>query len=238
MKFLSSILVIAGLANTAAFESYADEEHIQASIEKQEQHGRELFFHMSRKQAFDKYLDIHQRCCGDDLSECKCPVRENTWFGIKKRWDKKCDTTITYKSSITALAMALDDFSTLVGLVKDAGLASTLAKDSEDGAGYTVFAPTNAAFEALGDVDLSEDQIKQVLLYHVVAGTVTSDQLSDGQVVTTLNGQDITIGTSGGVTIQDTNPDTISTVTGADNLASNGVVHVIDTVLIPDLSLE
>lgn len=236
MKFLSSILLIAGLAATSAFESYADEEHIQANVEKQEHHGRELFFHMTRKQTFDKYLDIHQRCCGDDLSECRCPVRETTWFGIKKRWDQKCDTTILYKSSITALALALDDFSTLAGLLKDAGLASTLAKDSDDGAGYTVFAPSNAAFEALGDVDLTEEQLKEVLLYHVVAGTVTSDQLQDGQVVTTLNGQDITIGTSGGVTIQDTNPDTTSTVTGADNLASNGVVHVIDTVLIPALN--
>jgi uncharacterized surface protein with fasciclin (FAS1) repeats len=126
--------------------------------------------------------------------------------------------------------LALDDFSTLAGLLKDAGLTTTLAKDSADGGGYTVFAPTNAAFDKLGDVDLTVDQIKQVLLYHVVPGTVTSDMLTDGQV-TTLNGQDLSISTTGGVTI---NGDV--SVTGADNLASNGVVHIIDTVLVPDLN--
>lgn len=228
MKFLSSILLVAGLSTTNAFESYLDEEHIEATAEQHEHHGRELFFHMTSKQAFDKYLDINDRCCGEDLSECKCPVRELTWFGLKSKWEKSCDTTIPGKSSITALALALKDFSTLAGLLKDAGLALTLAKNTSDGTGYTVFAPTNAAFDKLGDLDLTEEQIKEVLLYHVVAGTVTSDQLSDGQVVTTLNGQDITIGTSDGVTVND------STVTGADNIASNGVVHVIDTVLIPD----
>lgn len=229
---LSSILFIATIGITSAFESNLNEEHIDSLItkEEEEQHGRKLFFHYTRRQKFDKYLDIHQRCCGDDLSGCKCPVREFSWFGIKKRWDKKCDTTILMKSSITALALAEDDFSTLASLLKDAGLATTLAKDSEDGAGYTVFAPTNAAFEKLGDVDLTEEQIKQVLLYHVVPGTVTSDMLSTGQVGT-LNGQELAIDVSDGVKI---NEDT--SVTTANVLASNGVVHVIDTVLVPDLN--
>ena len=143
----------------------------------------------------------------------------------------KCHTTVSLKSSIAALTGALDEFSTLNGLLKDVGLAGTLAKDSDDGSGYTVFAPDNAAFEKLGDVDLTVEQLKEVLLYHVVPGTVTSSMLTDGQVVTTLNGQDITIGTTSGVTINDE-----VSVTGADNLASNGVVHIIDTVLVPDLN--
>ncbi|KAL3780596.1 hypothetical protein ACHAWO_010255 [Cyclotella atomus] len=230
MKFLSSILLIASLNTSNAFESYLDEEHIEATAEKHEHHGRELFVHMSKKRTFDKYLNVNNRCCGEDLSKCKCPVRQVTWWGLKRKWEKSCDTTIPRKSSITALALALPVFSTLVGLLKDAGLASTLAMNSSDGTGYTVFAPTNAAFDKLGDLELTEEQIKEVLLYHVVAGTVTSDQLSDGQVVTTLNGQDITIGTTNGVTVND------STVTGADNHASNGVVHIIDTVLVPELN--
>ena len=227
---LSPLLVLASVGSTSAFERYIDEDYMHLE-EATGKHGRQLWMSYSKQKYFDKYLSIYDRCCGEDLSECKCPVREKTWFGIKKKWDKKCDTTIQYKSSITALALANDDFSTLVSLLVDADLASTLTKDSADGEGYTVFAPTNAAFEKLGDVDLTPEQLKDVLLYHVVAGTVTSDMLSDGQVVTTLNGQDLTIGTDGGVTINgDVN------VGPADNLASNGVVHVIDTVLVPDLN--
>ena len=226
---LSPILLLAGVSATSAFERNLDEDYMHLE-EANGQHGRQLWFGKTKKQYFEKYLDIYDRCCGEDLSECKCPVREKTWWGLKNKWDKKCDTTILYKSSITALALANDDFSTLVSLLVDADLAKTLAKDSEDGEGYTVFAPTNDAFEKLGDVDLTEEQIKEVLLYHVVAGTVTSDMLSDGQV-TTLNGQDLVIDTSAGVTI---NEDV--SVTAADNLASNGVVHVIDTVLVPDFN--
>ena len=227
---LSSLFFLASLGATSGFERNLDEDYMHDLEEANEQHRRKLWFKYTRKQYFDKYLSIYDRCCGEDLEECKCPVRELTWWSIKKKWEKKCDTTILYKSSITALALSIDDFSTLVHLLVDADLASTLAKDSEDGEGYTVFAPTNDAFEKLGDVDLTEDQLTQVLLYHVVPGTVTSDMLEDGQVVTTLNGQTLTIGTDGGVTINgDVN------VEGADNLASNGVVHIIDTVLVPEL---
>ena len=227
---LSSILFITTIGTASAFERNLYEERIDSLIQSEhEQHGRKLF-RFTRRQKFDKYLDLHYRCCGEDLSACKCPVREFTWFGIKASWDSKCDTTILSKSSITALALAEDDFSTLASLLRHAGLAQTLRMDSADGTGYTVFAPTNAAFEKLGDVDLTEEQIKQVLLYHVVPGTVTSDMLSNGQVGT-LNGQELAIDVSDGVTINgDTN------VTGADVLVSNGVVHVIDTVLVPDLN--
>jgi len=225
---LCALLFLAGLGATSSFERNLDEDYMHDLEEVNEQHRRQLWFKYTRKQYFDKYLSIYDRCCGEDLEECKCPVRELTWWGIKNKWDKKCDTTILYKSSITALALSIDDFSTLVEKLVDADLASTLAKDSESG--YTVFAPTNDAFEKLGDVELSEEQLKEVLLYHVVPGTVTSDMLEDGQVVTTLNGQALTIGTDGGVTINgDVN------VIGTDNLASNGVVHIIDTVLVPEL---
>ncbi|KAL3794642.1 hypothetical protein HJC23_010070 [Cyclotella cryptica] len=215
-----SVSVIIGMAS--AFERNLDDH---------EDHERKLFFSVTQKGSFNKFLSIYDRCCGDSFNRCKCPVRNLSFCGFKKRWDNSCATTILRKSSIAALASANADFSTLVSLLQSAGLVGTLSKNSADGNGYTVFAPTNAAFDKLGDVDLTEDQIKQVLLYHVVAGTLTSDQLSNGQVVTTLNGQDLTVGTQGGVTL---NGDV--SVTGADNRASNGVVHVIDTVLVPDLN--
>ncbi|KAL3794661.1 hypothetical protein HJC23_010089 [Cyclotella cryptica] len=217
--FLSALAII---CTASAFEG---------NLEEHQHNERKLFFSSTTKGYFDKYLSIHNRCCGDSHDECKCPVRDLTWFGIKSKWDKSCETTILRKSSIAALASANDDFSTLVSLLDSADLVGTLSKDSADGKGFTVFAPTNAAFEKLGDVDLTEDQIKQVLLYHVVAGTVPSDQLSDGQVITTLNGQDLSVNTQGGVTL---NGDV--SVTGADNFASNGVVHIIDKVLVPELN--
>ena len=114
-------------------------------------------------------------------------------------------------------------------MLDGADLVDTLSKDSADGTGYTVFAPTNAAFDALGDTGLTDDQIKEVLLYHVVAGTVTSGDLSNGDVAT-LNGQSISVDVSDGVTINGN-----VMVTAADIMASNGVVHVIDAVLLPEL---
>lgn len=138
---------------------------------------------------------------------------------------------VSAKPSIADLASSIAGFSILVSLLERANLVDTLSKDSADGKGYTVFAPTNDAFDKLGDVNLTDEQLRQVLLYHVIAGTVTSDQLSDGQVVPTLNGQNLTVSINGGsVTL---NGDV--GVTGVDNFASNGVVHIIDTVLVPKL---
>ena len=99
---------------------------------------------------------------------------------------------------------------------------------------FTVFAPTDDAFAALGqdviDALLADPtgELAEILLYHVVAGEAMSGDLSDGQVITTLNGDSITVSISeGNVYIDDV------MVTAADIEADNGVVHVIDAVLIP-----
>jgi hypothetical protein len=90
MKFSSSIIFVAsGLGAVSAFQRNLEEQHMDVPEESQMQ--RKLFIHYTRKGYFDKYLDIYQRCCGESLEECKCPVRETTWFGIKASWDKKCD---------------------------------------------------------------------------------------------------------------------------------------------------
>lgn len=122
------------------------------------------------------------------------------------------------------------DHNTLETAVIAADLAGTLS-----GAGpFTVFAPTDAAFSALPDgvLDLlladPSGQLTQVLLYHVVSGSALSSSLSDGQQITTLFGQNIAVTINGnGVFINN------AQVTTADIVASNGVVHVIDAVLVP-----
>jgi uncharacterized surface protein with fasciclin (FAS1) repeats len=135
------------------------------------------------------------------------------------------------EQNIVELAQATPDLSTLVTAVVAADLAETLSGDGP----FTAFAPTNEAFEALpaGTLDdllkpENKDQLTDVLTYHVVAGDVMSSDLTDGQEITTLQGDTLTVKiTDGVVTING------ATVTTADVDASNGVVHVIDQVLLP-----
>jgi uncharacterized surface protein with fasciclin (FAS1) repeats len=132
---------------------------------------------------------------------------------------------------IVDVAIGSPDHTTLVAAVTAAGLVETLK-----GAGpFTVFAPTNAAFAALpaGTVDgllkpESKDALTKILTYHVVAGAVKAADLKDGQKVKTLQGEELTVAIKDGkVTINGAN------VTAADLTGSNGVVHVIDAVLMP-----
>ncbi|MBX7053025.1 MAG: fasciclin domain-containing protein [Flavobacteriales bacterium] len=116
-------------------------------------------------------------------------------------------------------------------------IAAELADDLSGTGPFTVFAPTDAAFAALpaGLVEtLLQDptgDLAQILLYHVVSGTALSTSLSDGQIITTLQGQDVTVTIDmGNVFIND------AQVIVADLEAENGVVHVIDAVLVPELN--
>jgi uncharacterized surface protein with fasciclin (FAS1) repeats len=136
------------------------------------------------------------------------------------------------KSDIVDTAVAAGSFSTLVAAVQAAGLEGTLRSDGP----FTVFAPTDAAFAALpaGTLDTllkpeNKDQLVSILTYHVVPGAVTSDQLAGQELrVDTVQGQAVHIDGTDGVMVDD------ATVTQADIMASNGVIHVIDTVLLPD----
>ena len=132
---------------------------------------------------------------------------------------------------VVDIAIGSADHSTLVTAVKAAGLVETLK-----GAGpFTIFAPTNAAFAALpaGTVDgllkaEKKADLTNILTYHVVAGNVKAADLKDGQVVKTLQGTDLKVTIKDGkVAINGTN------VTAADLAGSNGVIHVIDAVLMP-----
>jgi uncharacterized surface protein with fasciclin (FAS1) repeats len=132
---------------------------------------------------------------------------------------------------VVDIAIGSPDHTTLVSAVTAAGLVETLK-----GAGpFTVFAPTNAAFNALpaGTVDgllkpESKDALTKILTYHVVSGSVKAADLKDGQKVKTLQGEELTVSIKDGkVMINGAN------VTTADLEGSNGVVHVIDAVLMP-----
>lgn len=137
----------------------------------------------------------------------------------------------TVAKDIVDVAIGSPDHTTLVAAVTAAGLVETLK-----GAGpFTVFAPTNAAFTALpaGTVEgllkpESKDALTKILTYHVVAGSVKAADLTDGQIIKTLQGQDLTVSIKDGkVMINGAN------VTAADLSGTNGVVHVIDGVLMP-----
>ena len=132
--------------------------------------------------------------------------------------------------NIVDIAVADDQFSILVTALTKAGLVDTLKGDGP----FTVFAPTNAAFEALlKDLGITVDQLlvredlKDILLYHVVAGKVMSTDLTDGMMPKTVQGTTVKVDLSDGVMINE------SKVTKADIEASNGVIHVIDKVLVP-----
>lgn len=118
-------------------------------------------------------------------------------------------------------------FTKLLAAATKAGLASTLSAPT---ANLTVFAPTDAAFTTLGQatVDgLSTTQLADVLKYHVVAGKVLSTALTAGAVPSLLTGKNLTVSLTGGVKVNDAN------VVIADVLTTNGVIHVIDKVLLP-----
>lgn len=139
-------------------------------------------------------------------------------------------------SDIVALAVKTEALSTLVAAVQAADLVETL-----QGTGpYTVLAPTNEAFDALPEGTLTslllpenKGKLADILTYHVIEGAVLAQDLSNGQVVTTVNGGTLTVEiTDAGVFFVDANGGKAQ-VESADVNASNGVVHVISAVLLP-----
>jgi transforming growth factor-beta-induced protein len=133
--------------------------------------------------------------------------------------------------SVVNIAIDNPNFSTLVSAVVKAGLADALSAAGP----FTVFAPTNSAFESLfqdlgvgGVDDLTAEQLTPILLYHVVQGNVLSTDLANGEVGTLNESKSLQIDLSSGVKINDSN------VIAADIQGANGVVHVIDKVLIPE----
>lgn len=138
-------------------------------------------------------------------------------------------STVPSGTTIAGVVSNDPNFSTLLAAVQAAGLVETLSGPGP----FTVFAPTNAAFAKIPQADLDallndREKLRAVLLYHVVPGRVTAAQVMNLTTAKTVNGANVNVSMMGSsVMIND------STVTQADIRASNGVIHVIDTVLMP-----
>ena len=137
-------------------------------------------------------------------------------------------------NDVVETAVAAGQFKTLAAALEAAGLIEALKGNGP----FTVFAPTDEAFAKLpaGTVETllkpeNKEKLKAVLLYHVVPGNVTADQVTklNGQSVKTLQGSSIKVKTAHGVRVDNAN------VIQTDIKASNGVIHVIDTVLMPKM---
>lgn len=138
------------------------------------------------------------------------------------------------KKDIVDTAASAGSFDTLVAAVQAAGLVDTLKGDGP----FTVFAPTDEAFAALpeGTVETllkpeNKDQLVAILTYHVVSGKIMAGDIASGEsMAPSLQGTDLTVNSGDKVMING------ATVTTADIATSNGVIHVIDTVLLPPQS--
>ena len=143
---------------------------------------------------------------------------------------------MTVDKNIVQNASAAKSVSTLVGAVGKAGLAETLSGPGP----FTVFAPTNAAFEKLpkGALAALEDpaskaKLAGVLTYHVIPGRLLAADLKDGQELTTVNGEKLHISVKNGTIMVGNGKDAPATVQTADVISSNGITHVIDGVILP-----
>ncbi|SEJ75208.1 Uncaracterized surface protein containing fasciclin (FAS1) repeats [Cyclobacterium xiamenense] len=155
-------------------------------------------------------------------------------FGSFANDDEKTPATaVKADKDIVDLAAGTDFLSTLVAAVKAGGLVDVLKGDGP----FTVFAPTNEAFAKLpaGTVESllkpeNKDQLVKILTYHVIPGSIKSSDLKDGMEVETVQGQKVTVKLAGGKAMINK-----ATVTAADIEATNGMVHVIDTVILPEM---
>jgi len=132
-----------------------------------------------------------------------------------------------HAKDIVDTAIAAGSFNTLVTAVQAAGLVDTLKGPGP----FTVFAPTDEAFAKIPKADLDalladKDKLTAVLTYHVVPGKVMAADVKAGQVKT-VQGSELTVSTTGGVKVDAAN------VVATDVAASNGVIHVIDSVIMP-----
>jgi uncharacterized surface protein with fasciclin (FAS1) repeats len=138
-----------------------------------------------------------------------------------------CLMSAANAKDIVDTAVSAGDFKTLAAALKAAGLVDTLKGKGP----FTVFAPTDEAFAKIPKAQLDalladKAKLTAVLTYHVVAGSVMSKDVHAG-MVKTVQGSSLTVSTMGGVKVDNAN------VTAVDIVADNGVIHVIDTVILP-----
>lgn len=180
------------------------------------------------------------------LATCGDPVDETAVEGDNVAADQMAnDDTVSDAGTVVEVAQGNPDFSTLVSAITAAGLGETLSS----GGPYTVFAPSNAAFDKLPDGTLEEltggedtSALEGILTYHVVDGETMAAALTEaisgagdeGYTITTLGGGTLTATVVDGQVMLTDAAGNSATVTETDIDASNGVIHVIDTVLMPE----
>lgn len=150
--------------------------------------------------------------------------------GMEESTDDMTDDSMETEDDIVAVAQGNPDFSILVSALQEANLVETLQGDGP----FTVFAPTDEAFEALlTELDITAEELlaqpdlESILTYHVIPSEVMAGDLEDGQTAETVNGEELTFDLSGDPMVNE------SAITMTDIEASNGLIHAIDKVLVP-----
>ncbi|WP_107666975.1 fasciclin domain-containing protein [Cyanothece sp. BG0011] len=215
LSVLLGVLLALGFAVSPAIAEKKDAEVSETETEVMDKKDDEMSDAMMEKE-----MDMD-----DEMSE---PVEgkemdmDDDEMSMEKEGEKA-------EMNLVETAVAADNFEILVAAVKAAGLVDTLSGEQE----FTVFAPTDEAFAALGEDTLEEllkpenkDKLTAILTYHVVPGVVTSSDLQAGKVKT-VQGSDLEVDLGEGVMVDD------ATVVQADIMTSNGVIHVIDKVILP-----
>ena len=165
-------------------------------------------------------------CNGDD-NAAKTPATENT--AVAGGQEKVNDDAS--QKDVVKVAMGSKDHSTLVAAVKQAELVTALSNAGP----FTVFAPVNAAFDKLpaGTVDalMKDDKkadLQNILQYHVGVGVMKKESFTDGQIIGMVNGDNVTVSVKDGKVMLNNSATIVASVP-----ASNGIIHVIDAVLLP-----
>ncbi|HET7236886.1 MAG TPA: fasciclin domain-containing protein [Actinomycetota bacterium] len=183
-----------------------------------------------------KWILIFAAVASLSLVAAACGGEDETTASPEGATSAAADTTDMTEMTITDIVAGDENFSTLLAAVGAADLGGTLAGEGP----FTVFAPTDDAFAALpeGTLDTllepeNKDQLASILTYHVLSGEVLAADVQSGEV-TTVNGAPFTISVEdGGVFITDGAGNTAEVIT-TDITTSNGVIHVIDSVLLPE----
>ena len=204
------ILYVAGFASLSTFSAYAFAGcgGMKSADVHYQMFGPAVRFSESAPMNRGNFMKV------GSYSHSSANIYKTGSYGYGKSQEKSTN------ADIVDTAVSAGDFNTLVTAVKEAGLVDTLKGDGP----YTVFAPTDEAFAKLPDGTLEslladKEKLAKVLTYHVVPGKVMSRDIADMQSLNTVEGSSISTSTL--------------RVTKADIMASNGVIHVIDEVLIP-----
>lgn len=175
-------------------------------------------------------LPIFAACGADTALEPTSPTTSEVPPDVEAPVDTPTAGTALTDDDLNDVVSNTPSLSTLAEALDEAELQDTL----EDGGPFTIFAPSNEAFAALPPETLQQllqdenrETLRQILSYHVVPGQVTADQLVDGELPSAVAGEALSVQTGDQVTINN------ATVIEPDILARNGVVHIIDQVMLP-----